>query len=107
MPSSVQKGFNTDLELGGKKFHVQTEDWGAANPFLVTRVFCDGAVIGTVKSSRVQALYQGPAHSETAALHTAMRTQHERMLEQLRLDLSRRSIPSRDSAQPPPLNWKK
>jgi hypothetical protein len=39
------KGFNSDLVIRGKNYHVQTEDWGNANPFLVSRVFSNGAVL--------------------------------------------------------------
>jgi hypothetical protein len=44
------KGLNSDLIIRGKKFHIQTEDWGRENPFLVTKVFCDGAVLRTIKT---------------------------------------------------------
>ena len=42
---------NTDIEYNGKIFHVQTEDWGLDNPFLVTRVFVGGKVLGSIKTN--------------------------------------------------------
>ncbi len=42
---------NTDIEYKGKLFHVQTEDWGADNPFVVTRVFSGGKVLGSIKTN--------------------------------------------------------
>lgn len=45
------KGKNTDLWCGDKQFHVQTEDWGRENPYIVTRIFCAGRVIYTVKTN--------------------------------------------------------
>lgn len=44
-------GENTDIEHNGKIFHVQTEDWGIDNPFLVTRVFSGGKVLGSIKTN--------------------------------------------------------
>ncbi len=42
---------NTDLELNGKLFHIQTEDWGKDNPFVVTRVYSGGKVLGSIKTN--------------------------------------------------------
>lgn len=45
----VVQGFNTDLNIIGFHFHIQTEDWGEDNPIIVTRVFREGAVIKSLK----------------------------------------------------------
>lgn len=45
------EGQNTDVEFKGKIFHVQTEDWGKEKPFLVTRVFYGGKVLGSIKTN--------------------------------------------------------
>ncbi len=42
---------NTDIEYKGKTFHVQTEDWGADNPYLVTRIFSGGKVLSSIKTN--------------------------------------------------------
>jgi hypothetical protein len=42
---------NTDIEFNGKLYHVQTEDWGRDNPFVVTRVFSGGKVLGSIKTN--------------------------------------------------------
>lgn len=42
---------NTDIEIQGKIYHIQTEDWGTENPFLVTRVFSGGKVLGSIKTN--------------------------------------------------------
>jgi hypothetical protein len=42
---------NTDIEFNGRTFHVQTEDWGLDNPYLVTRVFSGGKVLGSIKTN--------------------------------------------------------
>lgn len=45
------RGLNTDLEWQGLTYHVQTEDWGETNPFLVTRIFRGGQVVCTIKTN--------------------------------------------------------
>jgi hypothetical protein len=42
---------NTDIEHDGYIYHVQTEDWGPENPYLVTRVFRGGKVLTSVKTN--------------------------------------------------------
>lgn len=42
---------NTDIEFNGRLFHIQTEDWGKENPFVVTRVFSGGKVLGSIKTN--------------------------------------------------------
>lgn len=76
------KGYNTDLNVRGQSYHVQTEDWGTQNPFLVTRIFKNGAVLKTVKVSHQDALYSGPALASDG-LERALRVQHQRILDQL------------------------
>ncbi len=76
------KGFNTDLQVRGQPYHVQTEDWGNQNPFLVSRVFRNGAVVKTIKVSYQEAMKAGPVN-DGAALEKALRSQHQRILDQL------------------------
>lgn len=42
---------NTDIEYNGRLYHVQTEDWGRDNPYVVTRVFSGGKVLGSIKTN--------------------------------------------------------
>jgi hypothetical protein len=78
----MQKGFNSDLSVRGKTFHVQTEDWGQANPFLVSRVFCNGAVIKTIKTSYEKALFEGSVN-EDSAIRQALQRQHQQVMSDL------------------------
>jgi hypothetical protein len=78
----MQKGYNSDIQVRGKNYHVQTEDWGQQNPFLVTRVFCNGAVLKTIKTAYSDALRGGPIN-DREALRLALRQQHNRILDQL------------------------
>lgn len=78
----MQKGFNSDITVRGKVFHIQTEDWGKANPYIVTRVFSGGAVLKTIKVHYDEALRGGPV-GDSAAINLALRRQHHRILDEL------------------------
>jgi hypothetical protein len=78
----MQKGFNSDITVRGQKYHVQTEDWGMANPFLVSRIFCNGAVLKTIKTPHDRVLQTGSAqHSE--AIKQALHRQHSTIIDTL------------------------
>lgn len=78
----MQKGFNSDINVRGQKFHVQTEDWGVQNPFLVTRIFCNGAVLKTIKTSYQTILTQAPIN-DSEAIKLALRRQHSDIIDTL------------------------
>ncbi len=78
----MQKGFNSDINVRGKNYHVQTEDWGEQNPYLVSRVFLNGAVLQTIKVSYGEAL-KGMTGATAAQIQTAMRSQHHRVMDDL------------------------
>lgn len=78
----MQKGFNSDVEYSGSNYHVQTEDWGLANPFLVSKVFNNGAVKKSLKIPYQKVIPQG--HEEnTQAIRLAMKLQHQKILDLL------------------------
>lgn len=86
----MQKGFNSDITVRGQKYHVQTEDWGAQNPFLVSRIFCNGAVMKTIKIPHDQVLKNNspqpnqslPVHREDA-IKLALHRQHSTIIDTL------------------------
>ncbi|MCS6837860.1 MAG: hypothetical protein NZ480_03340 [Bdellovibrionaceae bacterium] len=67
--------------VGDKTYHVQTEDWGIENPFIVTRVFVQGAVVKTVKTPYHEILPN--AHYDARLLENALKLQHYRILDQI------------------------
>ena len=73
----------TDITIKDKKYHVQTEDWGPAKLFLVSRVFVGGAVLKTVKTPYEEALRGGPVN-DAQAIARAMKIQHTRVLDSLK-----------------------
>ncbi|MCB0341186.1 MAG: hypothetical protein H6626_12480 [Pseudobdellovibrionaceae bacterium] len=78
----VEKGFNSDITVYGTSFHVQTEDWGRENPFLVSRIFRNGAVLKSIKTSYTDVLPRGVT-SPPQAIRLAMKVQHESILDLL------------------------
>ena len=80
--SPMQKGYNSDLNIRGRSYHVQTEDWGAQNPFLVSRIFCNGAVIKTVKTPHAEILNTNHAKSPDV-IKTALQKQHADVIDKL------------------------
>lgn len=78
--TALEKGFNSDITSNGVTYHVQTEDWGQQNPYLVSRVFRNGAVMKTIKTSYEEALQAGPL-SRSESIRLAMREQHHQILD--------------------------
>ncbi|MFK8136920.1 MAG: hypothetical protein AB8E15_01045 [Bdellovibrionales bacterium] len=78
----LQKGFNDDLSVGGTAYHIQTEDWGLTNPFVVTRVYVSGAVVRSVKRCYRKALELRP-EVLAEAIQAAMKEQHSKILDLL------------------------
>lgn len=82
MLKNMIKGFNTDVVIRGQSFHVQSEDWGQEKATLVSRVFLNGAVIKTIKTSYSEAVMAGPVN-DLEALKTALRRQHSKVMDDL------------------------
>lgn len=79
---SIQKGFNSDITVRGQKYHIQTEDWGAQNPYLVSRIFCNGAVLKTIKTPYDTVLRMG-SNQSTEAIKLALHRQHSTIIDNL------------------------
>ena len=78
----MEKGFNSDVTLDGIGFHVQTEDWGRENPFLVSRIFRNGAVLKSIKTPYTEVLPQGNL-ADPSSVRLAMKVQHDSILDLL------------------------
>ena len=78
----MEKGFNSDINWLGGQYHVQTEDWGSQNPYLVSRVFHNGAVVKSIKTAYHEVLPVGPT-TEARAVRLAMKIQHQQILDLL------------------------
>ncbi|MBX3039848.1 MAG: hypothetical protein KF789_03940 [Bdellovibrionaceae bacterium] len=76
------KGYNSDLTVRGRSYHIQTEDWGDANPFLVSRIFQNGAVLKTLKVPYSEALKESSVRTHEA-LKLALQKQHGEIMDAL------------------------
>jgi hypothetical protein len=79
----MEKGFNSDIAWLGTEYHVQTEDWGSANPYLVSRVFQNGAVVKSIKTSYSEILPEGAPQAPAKTIRLAMKIQHQEILDLL------------------------
>lgn len=86
----MEAGFNTDLSVAGVSLHVQTEDWGFANPWIVTRVYQKGILIDSIKTPYSEVLRNRNAFlllrnkdAMAKALREAMREQHDKIVRAL------------------------
>jgi hypothetical protein len=86
----IEKGFNSDLIYKGMNFHVQSEDWGLENPYLVSRIYQNGAVIKSIKTPYTEVVGSGPMSRQRLdslavrpVIRLALRDQHQKILDLL------------------------
>ncbi|MCC6278754.1 MAG: hypothetical protein IT289_12640 [Oligoflexia bacterium] len=79
----IEPGFNSDIICRGTTYHVQTEDWGQANPFVVTRVFQAGSVVASLKTPYERIIHTVASAQPRQAIRLGMREQHQKILDQL------------------------
>ena len=79
---NMQKGFNSDVNYKGSTYHVQTEDWGIKNPFIVSRVFKNGAVVVTLKKTYSE-IPEIADKKGDLVIKQALRRQHGDIVDQL------------------------
>lgn len=77
----MQAGLNSDITIGDRDFHVQTEDWGWDNPFIVTKIFSQGAVLKSYKIP-YQTVFASPFSSKQS-IRIAVEKQHKEILDRL------------------------
>ncbi|OFZ20383.1 MAG: hypothetical protein A2Z20_07915 [Bdellovibrionales bacterium RBG_16_40_8] len=66
----------------GATYHVQTEDWGRTNPFIVSLIFSGGAIVKNIRVPYTKVLPQG-IYSEDTFIRLALETQHQSVLDLL------------------------
>ena len=77
--SYVRPGLNSDISIESENYHVQTEDWGWRNPFIVTKVFLNGRVVKSIKSAYKEILAT-PIFDEKS-IEAAIKMQHQKILD--------------------------
>lgn len=78
----MEKGKNSDLTVNGSSYHVQTEDWGVQNPYLVSHIFQRGAVLKTIKIPYTKVL-PDECLRDPESIQVALETQHQTILDLL------------------------
>jgi hypothetical protein len=79
----MEKGYNSDVKIGGDLYHIQTEDWGLDVQVLMTRVFRNGAVLKSYKTSYTDVMASSPASMRRHKLRERLRLQHRQILDLL------------------------
>ena len=77
----MEAGLNSDIQIGDRNFHIQTEDWGWDNPFIVTKIFSQGAVVKSYKIP-YQSLMR-TSFPSNQSIRTAIEDQHKEILDRL------------------------
>ena len=77
----MRPGLNSDIDWGGKLYHVQTEDGGLANPAILTRLFFRGVVLSSRKTSY---LYLMDREDLDTVVVKLMKDQHHAVIEDLK-----------------------
>ena len=67
-------GYNTDVRHNEVVFHVQTEDKGAANPFIESLVYVGGQVLASKRASYAELLAEGKEKDVLALMDHQHRT---------------------------------
>ena len=84
-------GLNTNVNHAGAEYHVQTEDLGQENPYVLTLVFREGAIIAREKVNYGEALGDGASEAQVKRF---MDQQHQRIIQTIQ------SLPSQQAAAP-------
>lgn len=74
-------GYNIDINVDNKTYHVQTEDLGRNNPHILTLLYQAGAIIYSKKTNYAQILGANPTDSQIQQL---MQQQHQQIVEALK-----------------------
>jgi len=67
-------GFNTDVQHGGRVYHVQTEDRGQEHPFFESLVYVGGTIVAKKRTPYREQVDQGATEEAIAQL---LRRQHQ------------------------------
>ncbi|HYL69228.1 MAG TPA: hypothetical protein VEX69_08675 [Candidatus Limnocylindria bacterium] len=78
----MSSGFNTDVRVGEKVFHVQTEDRGPMHPAIDTAVYQNGRVLHRRSSNYEQ--FVASEEFSTDELRRRVETQHRAVIDDLR-----------------------
>ena len=95
-------GFNSNVRVGNAKYHVQSEDRGAAHPFLDTVVYMGGRVIYKRSTGHEKFADGVDAAILTQKLHELLAKQHRDVIAEL--EAGTLAIHGKESDPPPAEN---
>jgi hypothetical protein len=91
-------GLNSNVTHEGIEYHVQTEDLGRGNPYVLTLVFRAGAIIAREKVNYRDALGEGASEIQVKKFIDG---QHHRIIQRVLAGQAQSSAPSQTVARPP------
>ena len=75
----MELSLNSDLAVGADSYHIQTEDWGSEGPYIVSRIYKNGAVIKSIKTPYSDVI-RTPMWDQDA-IGEAVQCQHSKILD--------------------------
>jgi hypothetical protein len=81
MVCAMELSLNSDINLGNDSFHIQTEDWGVSSPYIVSRIYKNGAVLKSIKTPYSE-IIDAPIWDKQA-VELAVKSQHDQLVEML------------------------
>ena len=96
--SAMIPGLNSNVTHEGVEYHVQTEDLGRGNPYVLTLVFRAGAIIAREKVNYRDALGEGASEIQVKKF---IDEQHHRIIQRVLAGQAQSSAPSQTVARPP------
>ena len=90
-------GLNTKVTHAGAEYHVQTEDLGRQNPYVLTLVFRAGAIIAREKVNYLEVLGDGAPEVQVKRF---MDKQHQRIIQYVQAGQPQGSAASGMAPQP-------
>jgi hypothetical protein len=78
--SSMNLGFNQNINYGGEVYHVQTEDGGTRNPVITTLLFKGGVIIASKRTDYSDIIKSDQLDTVVKEI---MRQQHSEMKDKL------------------------
>ena len=91
-------GLNTNVSHAGVEYHVQTEDLGRQNPYVLTLVFRAGAIIVREKVNYREALGEGAPEDQIMRF---MNQQHQRIIQDIQAGQPQGPAASEPVQKPP------
>jgi hypothetical protein len=78
----MSSGFNTDVRVGEKIFHIQTEDRGPSHPVIDTAVYQNGRVLHRRSSNYRE--FTASAEFSPEGVHQRVEDQHRAVIQEIR-----------------------